>query len=61
MEGHGKVWPIEIKLSSTPNLKMAKHFTVIDKKIRGKGAIICTANDFTPLNKELIVIPASYI
>lgn len=61
IESEGKVWPIEIKLSSSPNLQMAKHFKIIDEKRRGKGAIICTANKFIPMNKDVIVIPVSYI
>jgi hypothetical protein len=61
IESQGKIWPIEIKLSSSPNLAMAKHFGVIDEKMRGKGAIICTSNQFIPMNKDVIVIPVSYI
>ena len=61
IESQGKVWPIEIKLTSSPNLQMAKHFKVIDESKRGRGAIICTSNKFIPMNKDIIVIPVSYI
>lgn len=61
IESHGKVWPVEIKQSSSPNIQMAKHFGIIDETKRGKGAIICTATKFIPMNKDVVVIPVSYI
>lgn len=61
IESQGKVWPIEIKQTSSPNLSMAKHFDIIDEQKRGKGAIICTSDKFIPMNKDTIVIPVSYI
>ena len=61
IEAQGKIWPVEIKLSASPNLQMAKHFKIIDPARRGKGAIICTCEKFMPMNKEVLMIPASYI
>ncbi len=56
-----KVCPIEIKLTSSPNLKMTKHFKVLDEKRRGRGAIICTSNEFSPISEDVNIIPVSYI
>ena len=61
LEAQNKIWPIEIKLTSSPNLHMAKNFEIIDPAKRGKGAIICTAEKFMPMNKNIMMIPASYI
>ncbi len=61
IEAEGKVWPIEIKQTSSPNLQMARHFSVIDADKRGKGAIICTADKFIPMNSDVVIIPVSYI
>lgn len=61
IEQMGKVWPVEIKLSSTPDLKMARHFKVLDKVERGQGLIICTAGELMPLSKDVWVVPVGMI
>ncbi len=61
IENHGKVFPIEIKMTSSPEPKMAKNFKIIDEKIRGKGAVICTAEELMPMNREVNIIPVSCI
>lgn len=61
IEERGKLWPVEIKLSSAPNLKMARHFEVIPEERRGQGAVISTAEAFVPLSPSVQSIPVSYI
>ncbi len=61
IDAQGKLWPIEIKLTSSPNLRMIRHFKVLDEKICGKGAVICTADKFIPMNKDAVIIPVSYV
>ena len=61
IEQEGKIWPVEVKLSSTPQPRMAKNFELLAPAQRGKGAIICTADKFIPLNPRVMIIPASYI
>ena len=61
IETEGKVWPIEIKRTSTPKAEMVRHFSIIDENVRGKGALICTAEKLLPLSKNAITVPVLYI
>jgi predicted AAA+ superfamily ATPase len=61
LDVNGKLLPIEIKQTSSPNTNMVKSFNAIPDGERGKGALICTANKFIPMNKDVNIIPASYI
>ena len=61
IENQGKIFPIEIKMSSSPHSGMAANFKLIDEKKRGTGAIICTADEFMPMKKDVNIIPVSYI
>lgn len=61
LEVNGKLWPIEIKQTSSPTPKMVQNFDVLAGKECGKGALICTANKFIPMNKDVNIIPVSYI
>lgn len=61
IEENNKVYPIEIKQTATPTLSMAKNFKLIDEKKRGIGAIICLNDKFIPMNKDVYIIPISYI
>lgn len=61
IEENNKVYPIEIKQTATPTLSMAKNFKLIDEKKRGVGAIVCLNDKFIPMNKDVYIIPISYI
>ncbi len=61
LEENGKIYPLEIKQTATPTLSMAKHFKLIDEKKRGIGGIICLSDKFIPINKDVYIIPISYI
>ncbi len=61
IDAQGKLWPIEIKQTSSPNLHMTRHFKVLEGNSLGKGAIICTADKFIPMNREVLIIPVSFI
>lgn len=61
LEENGKVYPIEIKQTATPTLSMAKNFKLIDERKRSIGAIICLSDKFIPINKDVYIIPISYI
>jgi len=41
--------------------KMAQNFDILSGKECGKGALVCTANKFIPMNKDVNIIPVSYI
>ena len=61
LEENGKVYPIEIKQTATPTLSMTKNFRLIDEKKKGVGAIVCLSDKFIPMNKDVYIIPVSYI
>ncbi len=59
-----KIYPIEIKMSASPDKEMAKNFSVlkgkIDKKI-GTGIIICQYDNKVYLSEDILVLPIEYI
>jgi predicted AAA+ superfamily ATPase len=59
MEGDGKLYPIEIKKSASPDVRLTRVFSVIDKSplIRGTGAVLCTSEKFSAFNKDNLIIP----
>lgn len=61
LEENNKIYPIEIKKTSTPTLSMAKNFKLIDENKRGVGCILCLSDKFIPINRETYIIPISYI
>lgn len=61
IEQNDKVYPIEIKQTATPNISMAKNFKLVDEQKKGIGCILCLSDKFIPINKDLYVIPISYI
>lgn len=61
IEQNDKVYPIEIKQTATPNISMAKNFKLVDEQKKGIGCILCMSEKFIPINKDLYVIPISYI
>ena len=61
----GKLYPIEIKKTSSPNVKDAKHFgtlsTFFPSLEVSEGGIICNAEDLLPLGQNLKIIPFRFI
>ena len=61
----GKIFPIEIKKTSSPNLKDIKHFGALKNAFPmielAEGGVICTSNTLLPLGEGNKVIPISYI
>jgi predicted AAA+ superfamily ATPase len=61
---NGTLYPIEVKMSTNPNISMGKAFDVLDAdktKKRGKGAIICLYDKLSSLKDDLLVVPVEYI
>ncbi|MCL2295862.1 MAG: ATP-binding protein [Methanomassiliicoccaceae archaeon] len=61
---NGILYPIEIKMSASPDASMASAFNVLDldkTKIRGKGSIICLCEKLTHLRENLVAVPIEYI
>lgn len=63
IEEEGSIFPVEIKMSMTPDMNMAKgiqQFKKLSKNV-GKGAIVCLTESEYPLNREVNIIPVSCI
>ena len=62
-EANGTLYPLEIKKTSNPNVRLTNVFKLLEKsgKILGNGGIICLYNDFLPLNKTNYIIPIKCI
>ena len=61
----GKLYPMEIKKTSSPNVKDAKHFKALSTFFPSlevsEGGIICNAEDLLPLGQNLKIIPFRFI
>lgn len=63
IEENSFLYLLEIKKTNNPNLDMVKSFNKLFKNNFNvsKGAIICTKEEITALNKDILVIPVSLI
>lgn len=63
MENDGKLSPIEIKKTATPDKRLTNVFQVIDKSPleRGMGAVLCMAEKLGAFDSENLIIPISLI
>jgi predicted AAA+ superfamily ATPase len=63
IEAGGKLFPVEIKMSMTPDMNMAKGIQQLKKLSDNvsKGAIVCLTESEYPLNREVNIIPLSCI
>jgi predicted AAA+ superfamily ATPase len=59
IEGDGRLCPIEIKKTSTPERKLLKTFKVIDKSPLklGPGAVLCMAEKLGAFDSENLIVP----
>lgn len=59
MEGDGKLCPLEIKKTATPDKRIVKTFGVIDKSpLRlGTGAVLCMSDRFGAFDRENLIVP----
>jgi len=61
---NGTLYPVEIKMSASPDASMASAFDVLslDKtKAVGKGAVICLYDRLAHLRENLLAVPIEYI
>jgi predicted AAA+ superfamily ATPase len=63
MEGDGKLNPIEIKKTVTPDRRLLNVFKVIEKSSleRGTGAVLCMAEKLSAFDKDNLIVPISLI
>ena len=59
IEGDGKLYPVEIKKTATPDSRLTQVFKVIDKSsmIRGTGAMLCLSDRLSAFNSENLIVP----
>lgn len=63
LEENGRIYPIEIKKKTNPDLKDVKNFDVLSKAGLnvGEGAVICLAPTHLPLTENINIIPVAYL
>ena len=59
IEGDGKLCPLEIKKTATPDKRIIKTFGVIDKAPLevGTSAVLCMAEQFGAFDKDNLIVP----
>lgn len=59
LEGDGKLCPLEIKKTATPDKRLTRVFKVIEKSPleRGTGAVLCMADHFSAFDRENLIVP----
>ena len=59
------LFPVEIKKTSSPNIKDAKHFKTLSSFFPtltiGEGGIICNTEQLLPIGQNVKIIPCEYI
>ena len=59
LEGDGKLYPLEIKKTATPDMRLTRVFGVIDKSPLqlGTSAILCMADKLSAFDSNSLIIP----
>ena len=59
MEGDGKLYPLEIKKTATPDKRIVRAFRVIDKSPLqlGTGAVLCMSDQFGAFDRGHLIVP----
>lgn len=59
LEGNGKLFPLEIKKTATPDKRIVRTFDVIEKSPleRGTGAVLCMSQEFSAFDRENLIVP----
>ena len=59
MEGDGKLFPLEIKKTATPDQRLIRAFSVLDKSPLqvGTGAVLCMAERFGAFSRDNLIVP----
>ena len=59
MESDGKLHPLEIKKTASPSTELAGVFKLLDKASlpRGTGAIVCTKQELSAIDRETMIVP----
>ena len=62
-EANGTLYPLEIKKTSNPDVRLTKVFDLLKKsgKILGNGGVVCLYDKFLPINRDNYIIPISCV
>ena len=61
VESNGKLFPIEIKKTASPDKDTIKHFSVIPEENRAEGAVVCLSSEDYPITSNDSAIPVWYL
>lgn len=63
IESNGTLFPIEIKKTATPDIRLTNVFNIINKSPlkRGTGVILCTAEKLSAFNSDNFIVPIGMI
>lgn len=63
IESNGTLFPIEIKKTASPDIRLTKVFDVIEKSSlqQGTGVILCTAERLSAFNHDALIVPIGLI
>lgn len=63
LEHDGKLFPLEIKKTATPDQRLTRVFSIIDKSPLqvGTGAILCMTEKLSAFNKDNLIVPIGLI
>ena len=63
MEADGKLMPLEIKKTASPDARLIKVFGVLDKAAlkRGTGAILCMKEELSAIDSDNLIVPVRLI
>ena len=59
LEGDGRLCPLEIKKTATPDKRLTRVFGVIEKGPLqlGTGAVLCMADKFSAFDSNNLIVP----
>ena len=59
LEGDGKLCPLEIKKTATPDKRLTRVFSVMDRSPLqlGTGAVLCMAEQFGAFDRDNLIVP----
>ena len=59
MESNGELHPVEIKKTASPGTELTGAFKVLDKASvpRGNGAIVCTKQELSAIDRKTMIVP----
>ena len=61
IEQNQKLFPIEIKLTASPNKTMVKNFSILPEEKFTSGALICMTSEDYPITSKVNAVPIWYL